>query len=67
VHFHYSSRVPGSRDRALKRAKRVKAAIEARYPALIARELLICRVALSDRFDTERCVFVDDVVADAGH
>lgn len=67
VHFHYSSRVPGSRERALKRAKRVKAAIEARYPALVARELLICRMALSDRFDTERCAFVDDAVVDAGH
>jgi len=67
VHFHYSSRVPGSRERALTRARRVKAAIESRYPALVARELLICRMALSDRFDTERCVFVDDVVADAGH
>ncbi|OYV41194.1 MAG: carboxysome shell carbonic anhydrase [Thiomonas sp. 20-64-5] len=67
VHFHYSSRVPGSRERALKRAKRVKAAIEARYPALVERELLICRMALSDRFQTERCVFVDEVVADSGH
>lgn len=67
VHFYYSSRVPGSRDRALKRAKRVKAAIESRYPALVARNLLTCRMALSDRFDTERCVFVDEAVADAGH
>jgi carboxysome shell carbonic anhydrase len=67
VHFYYSSRVPGSRERALKRARRVKAAIEARYPALVTRGLLICRVALSDRFDTERCVFVDEAVADSGH
>ena len=67
VHFYYSSRVPGSRERALKRAKQVKAAIEARYPALVARELLTCRMALSDRFDTERCVFVDETVADSGH
>jgi carboxysome shell carbonic anhydrase len=67
VHSYYSSRVPGSRDRALKRAKQVKAAIESRYPALAAGKLLICRMALSDRFDTERCVFVDDAVADAGH
>ncbi|HOI66689.1 MAG TPA: carboxysome shell carbonic anhydrase [Thiomonas arsenitoxydans] len=67
VHFYYSSRVPGSRERALNRAKQVKAAIEARYPALVARELLTCRMALSDRFDTERCVFVDEAVADSGH
>jgi Carboxysome Shell Carbonic Anhydrase. len=67
VHFYYSSRVPGSRERALNRAKQVKAAIEARYPALVARELLTCRMALSDRFDTERCVFVDGAVTDSGH
>ncbi|WP_240099414.1 carboxysome shell carbonic anhydrase [Thermomonas flagellata] len=67
VHFYYSSRVPGSRDRALKRARRVKAAIESRYPALVARGLLVCRMALSDRFDTERCVFVDDATPDARH
>jgi carboxysome shell carbonic anhydrase len=67
VHFYYSSRVPGSRDRALKRARRVKAAIESRYPALMARQQLICRVALSDRFDTERCAFIDDAPAASAH
>ena len=67
VHFHYSSRVPGARDRAVLRAKRVKAAIEARYPALAAQGLLNCRMAVSDRDGSERCAVVEDAVADAGH
>lgn len=67
VHFHYSSRVPGSRERAVLRARRVKAAIESRYASLAAQGLLICRMAVSDRFDTERCAFVADAVADSGH
>jgi carboxysome shell carbonic anhydrase len=67
VHFHYSSRVPGARDRAVLRAKRVKAAIEARYPALTAQGLLNCRMAVSDRDGSERCAVVEDAVADVGH
>jgi len=67
VHFYYSSRVPGSRERAVLRAKRVKAATLARYPALAAQGLINCQMAVSDRFDTERCGFVEDDVADAGH
>lgn len=67
VHFHYSARVPGARDRAVLRAKRVKAAIEARFPALAAQGLLNCRMAVSDRDGSERCAVVEDAVADAGH
>lgn len=67
VHFHYSSRVPGARDRAVLRAKRVKAAIVARYPALAAQGLLNCRMAVSDRDGDERCAVIEEAVADAGH
>jgi carboxysome shell carbonic anhydrase len=67
VHFHYSSRVPGARDRAVLRGKRVKAAIEARYPALYAQGLLNCQMAVSDRYGSERCAFVETDVIDAGH
>lgn len=67
VHFHYCSRVPGARERAVLRCKRVKAAIEARYPHLHARGLLNCQMAVSDRRGTERCAFVEDDVEDAGH
>lgn len=67
VHYHYSSRVPGARDRAVARCRRVKAAIETRYADLYARGLLHCQMAVSDRFDTERCTLIDDVEQDSGH
>ncbi len=67
VHFHYCSRVPGARERAVTRCKRVKAAIEARYPHLHEQGLLNCQMAVSDRNGSERCAFVEDDVVDAGH
>jgi len=67
VHFHYSSRVPGARERALARCRRVKAAIEQRYPALHAQSMLHCQMAVSDSEGSERCTFIDDVVQHAGH
>ncbi len=67
VHFHYSSRVPGARERAVQRCKRVKAAIAARYPQLAAQGLLHCQMAVSDVHGGERCAFVEDAAADDGH
>jgi hypothetical protein len=67
VHFHYCSRVPGARERAVLRCRRVKAAIEARYPQLHEQGLLICQMAVSDRRGSERCTFIEDEVHDAGH
>ncbi len=67
VHFHYSSRVPGARERAVLRCRRVKAAIAARYPHLHAQGLLHCQMAVSDLYGNERCAFVEDEARDAGH
>ena len=67
VHFHYSSRVPGARERAVARCRRVKTAIEQRYPALHAQSMLHCQMAVSDSEGSERCTFIDDVVQHAGH
>lgn len=67
VHFHYSSRVPGARERAEVRCKRVKAAIESRYPQLYEQGLLHCQMAVSDIHGSERCAFIDEAPADAGH
>ncbi|MES2365789.1 MAG: carboxysome shell carbonic anhydrase [Pseudomonadota bacterium] len=67
VHFHYSSRVPGARERAIVRCKRVKAAIEARYAQLYEQGLLHCQMAISDVCDTERCAFVENDTESAGH
>ncbi|MEO6146239.1 MAG: carboxysome shell carbonic anhydrase [Sulfuriferula sp.] len=67
VHFHYSSRVPGARERAIVRCKRVKAAIEARYAQLHEQGLLHCQMAISDVCDTERCAFVENDTESVGH
>ena len=67
VHFHYNSRVSGSRDRAVARCKRVKAAIEARFPQLHKNGLLHCQMAVSDQMNTERCKFIEVDVPVAGH
>jgi hypothetical protein len=67
VHFTYGSRVPGSRERAALRARRVRDAIVARYPALAEQGLLHCRMALSDRQGQERCEFLEDPDPGSAH
>ena len=67
VHFHYSSRVPGSRERAVLRCRRIKAAIQARYAQLNRQGMLSCQMAVSDRDGSERCTFIDDEVRETGH
>jgi carboxysome shell carbonic anhydrase len=67
VHFHYSSRVPGSRARAIQRCRRVKAAIAARYPQLAANGQLYCQMAVSDYHGSERVGLIEDEEADHGH
>jgi hypothetical protein len=59
--------VPGSRERAVARCRRVKAAIEARYPALQSQGLLHCQMAVSDLRGAERCRFVEPPDAAAAH
>lgn len=67
VHFHYSARVPGARERTVARGKRVQAAIEARYASLHAQGLLHCQVAVSDLEGSERCTFIEAAAQHAGH
>ncbi|MDP1607273.1 MAG: carboxysome shell carbonic anhydrase [Rhodocyclaceae bacterium] len=67
VHFRYNSRVPGTRDRAAARCRRVKAAIAARYPDLTAHGMIHCVMAVTDSQGTERAAFIAaDTVVD-GH
>lgn len=67
VHFHYSARVPGARERALSRCRRVKAAIESRYAALHAQGLLHCQMAVSDLDGGERCTLIEAPLEVSGH
>lgn len=67
VHFHYSSRVPGARERAISRCKRVKDAIQARYAQLCAQGMLHCQMAISDLHGSERATFVAEEAGDTRH
>ncbi|CAE6492494.1 Carboxysome shell carbonic anhydrase [Nitrosomonas nitrosa] len=67
VHYHYSSRVPGARERVIQRCRRVKAAIEARYSQLHEKGLLYCQIAISDKAGSERCTFIEDEIIEAEH
>src|SRR3569623_814048 len=42
IHYRYDEQVPGSRERAVARCRRIKAAIETRYPVLAREGLLFC-------------------------
>lgn len=66
VHFTYSSRVPGARQRAVARGQRVLAAIRARYRHWDERGLLHGRVAVSDRHGREVVALVDEPAPAAG-
>ncbi len=67
IHFHYSQRVPGARERAITRCMRVKEAVQARYPELHRNHRLFCQMAISDIHGSERCTFVEDEPEIIGH
>ncbi len=46
IHYRYDGQVPGSRERSIERCRRVKAAIENRYPALLKEGLLYCGMSV---------------------
>ena len=49
VHFRYDGRVPGSRDRAVARCRRLSSAIQARYPELVREGWLYTYATVKDR------------------
>ena len=49
IHFRYDEQVPGSRERAVARCRRVKAAVEARYPILAKEGLLFCGMTVQGK------------------
>ncbi|MEW5771466.1 MAG: carboxysome shell carbonic anhydrase [Pseudomonadota bacterium] len=49
IHYRYDARVPGSRERAADKARRVHGAIHARYPELSAQGLLACHLSVQDQ------------------
>jgi carboxysome shell carbonic anhydrase len=48
IHYRYDSKVPGARERVAAKARRVRDAIEARYPELVSQSLLACWLTVQD-------------------
>lgn len=48
IHYRYDAKVPGARERAAAKARRVREAIEARYPDLVTNGLLACWLSVQD-------------------
>jgi carboxysome shell carbonic anhydrase len=49
IHYRYDGNVPGARDRMVAKCRRIKAAIEARYPQLIAKDLLVSAMSVQNK------------------
>lgn len=48
IHYRYDARVPGSRERSVAKALRVRDAILARYPELPPQGLLVCHLSVQN-------------------
>lgn len=48
IHYRYDARVPGARARIAEKARRVRDAIESRYPDLMSQNLLACWLSVQD-------------------
>ena len=49
IHYRYDAQVPGSRERSVARCRRIKAAIESRYPHLAKENLLFCGMTVQGK------------------
>lgn len=49
IHYRYNANVPGSRDRMIEKARRVRDAIKARYADLDSKDLLFCHLSVQDK------------------
>lgn len=66
VHYRYNEQVPGSRERAIERCKRVRQALLARHAELAASGLLHCAMTVRGKARGSRLELVGDAVAQ-GH
>lgn len=68
IHYRYDEQVPGSRDRAEARCRRVKSAIESRYPILARQGLLFCGMTIqSKQTDAPQEAVADLLTNSHGH
>lgn len=68
IHFRYDEQVPGSRERAAARCRRIRAAIETRYPVLAKEGLLFCGMTVQGKQPGSAQEAVTDIEPDShGH
>jgi carboxysome shell carbonic anhydrase len=67
VHFRYDGRVPGSRERAVERCRRLERAIHARYPDLVREGWLYTYATVKDRAPGSRLEDIDAQDSPSGH
>jgi len=68
IHYRYDEQVPGSRERAVARCRRIKSAIGTRYPALAKEGLLYCGMTVQGKAPGSVQEAVADIDADPrGH
>ncbi|MBI3433426.1 MAG: carboxysome shell carbonic anhydrase [Hydrogenophilales bacterium] len=68
IHYRYDEQVPGSRERAASRCRRIKAAIETRYPVLAREGLLFCGMTVQGKQPDSVQEAVTDIEPDShGH
>ncbi len=67
IHYRYDSQVPGSRERSVERCRRVKAAIESRYPALVKEGLLYCGMSVQPKLPGSQLEAVEENNNARGH
>ena len=68
IHYRYDEQVPGSRERAAARCRRIKAAIETRYPLLAREGLLFCGMTVQGKQPGSAQEAVTDIEPDShGH
>jgi carboxysome shell carbonic anhydrase len=67
VHLRYDGKVPGSRERAIKRGRRLERAIRARYPQAVSGGWLHSCLTVTDRAPTGRLEEIADAVSAAEH
>jgi carboxysome shell carbonic anhydrase len=66
IHFRYDGRVPGSRERAVERCRRLERAIHARYPELVRDGWLYTQATVKDLAHGSRLENLDGPTVPAG-
>lgn len=66
IHFRYDGRVPGSRERAVERCRRLERAIHARYPELLREGWLYTQATVKDLASGSRLEDLDGSNVPAG-